>query len=154
MSRHRTDPGAIGRVALTVAAIAAVIALAGVGGSALFLALTSAPQRSSPSTSSPPTSSPSTSSPSTSSSPANSYAQTLTVKVIGPECHVFVSVPGGEVLIDQTLQHGESVRFDDPQLAVVLSDGGAAEVHLNGTLQRRGTPGLRLEFEVSKTPQS
>jgi hypothetical protein len=142
MSRHRTDPGAGGRLALTVAAIAAVVALAGVGGSALFLALTSAPQRSSPSTSIP----------STSSSSADSYARTLTVKVTGRECHVFVSVPGGEVLIDRTLQHGESVRFDDPQLAVVLSDGGAAEVHLNGALQRRGTPGLRLEFEVSKTP--
>jgi hypothetical protein len=132
---------------LTVAAIAAVIALAGVGGSALFLAVTSAPQRSSPSTSAPP-------SPSTSSSPADSAIRTLTVKITGRECRVFVSVPGGEVLLDQILQHGESVFFDDPHLAVVLSDGGAAEVRLNGVLQSPGTPGLRRQFEVSKTPQS
>jgi hypothetical protein len=123
---------------LTVAASAAVIALAGVGGSALFLALTA----DDPSPSALPASSTSSASP----------ARTLTVTVTGPECHVFVSVPAGEVLLDRTLQRGESVRFDDPRLAVVLSDGAAAQVYLNGVLQPAGSAGARQQFNVSRTP--
>ncbi|MGI8336026.1 hypothetical protein ACRYCC_39305 [Actinomadura scrupuli] len=140
MARHRTDPGGGGRVAMTVAASAAVIALAGVGGSALFLALTAE----TPSPSALPASATSTASP----------ARTLTVTVTGPECHVFVSVPAGEVLLDRTLRRGESVRFDDPRLALVLSDGGAAQVYLNGVLQAPGAAGARQEFSVSRAASS
>src|SRR4051812_26632267 len=136
MSRHRTDPGGGARVALTVAATAAVIMLAGVGGTALFLALTSASPRSAPST------------PSASQVVSS---KTLSLKITGPECHVFVRVPGGEVLLDQTMHTGEWARFDEPQLELVLSDGSAAEVYVDGVLQPRGTAGARQEFEISKT---
>jgi hypothetical protein len=148
MSRHRTDTGGGGRVALTVAASAAGITLAGVGGTALFLALSSASPQSAPAT------------PSASSAPATPSAsevvsgKTLSLKIIGSECHVFVRIPGGEVLLDRVLRHGEWARFDDPQLDVVLTDGSAAEVYLNGVLQPRGAAGARQEFAVSKTAQS
>jgi hypothetical protein len=125
---------------MTVAASAAVIALAGVGGSALFLAVTAK----TPSPTALPAAGASTASP----------ARTLTVTVTGPECHVFVSVPAGEVLLDRTLRQGESVRFDDPRLAMVLSDGGAAQVYLNGVLQPAGTAGARQEFTISRAASS
>jgi Domain of unknown function (DUF4115) len=76
---------------------------------------------------------------------------TLTVTVTGARCQVFVGVPGGDILVNRTLVHGQTVRFDDPVLNVVLSDAGAVQVAVNGRPRPAGTPGTRAEFAAVKS---
>jgi hypothetical protein len=83
-------------------------------------------------------------------SPSASTAATLAVTVTGPACQVFVRVPGGDILVNRNLVHGESVRFDDPRLSVVLSDAGAVRVYVNGKPRQVGNPGQRVEFTAVK----
>lgn len=71
---------------------------------------------------------------------------TLALTVIGPRCQVFVGVPGGDIIVNRTLMRGESVRFDDPRLNVVLSDAGAVQVYVNGVRRPPGEPGRRTAF--------
>jgi hypothetical protein len=75
---------------------------------------------------------------------------TLAVTVTGPSCQVFVRVPGGDILVNRSLTHGESVRFDDQALSVVLSDGGAVQVYVNGHLRPADPTGRRAEFTATK----
>jgi Domain of unknown function (DUF4115) len=78
-------------------------------------------------------------------------AVTLTVTVTGPKCQVFVRVPGGDILVDRSLAHGESVRFDEQRLSVVLGDAGAARVYVNGRPRTLGKPGRRVTFTALKS---
>jgi hypothetical protein len=71
---------------------------------------------------------------------------TLIVTVTGQNCPLFVRIPGGDILLNRVLVHGQSVRFDDELLSVVLGDASAAEVHVNGRLRPPGRPGRRAEF--------
>jgi hypothetical protein len=75
---------------------------------------------------------------------------TLAVTVTGANCQVFVRVPGGDILVNRSLAHGESVRFDDKALSVVLSDGGAVQVYVNGHLRPAGPAGQRAEFTATR----
>jgi hypothetical protein len=75
---------------------------------------------------------------------------TLAVTVTGTSCQVFVRVPGGDILVNRSLAHGESVRFEDRTLSVVLSDGGAAQVYVNGRLRPAGPSGQRAEFTATR----
>lgn len=75
---------------------------------------------------------------------------TLTITVTGAQCQVFVGVPGGDILVNRTLVHGQSVRFDDPRLNVVLSDAGAVQVSINGKPRPAGASGQRAEFTAVK----
>jgi ferric-dicitrate binding protein FerR (iron transport regulator) len=77
-------------------------------------------------------------------------ALTLTVTVTGPKCQVFVQVPGGDILVNRSLVRGESVRFDERQLSVVLGDASAAQVYVNGRLRPAGKPGQRVTFTALK----
>jgi len=63
---------------------------------------------------------------------------TLAVEVTGAQCLVFVRRPGGEVLVNQTLTKGQSVRFDGPPFDVVLGDARAATVYVRGRPQPAG----------------
>jgi hypothetical protein len=81
---------------------------------------------------------------------SSAIAATLAVTVTGRQCQVFIRVPGGDILINRTLARGQSVRFDDPRLNVVLSDAGAVRVYVNGRLQPAGAPGRRAEFTAVK----
>jgi hypothetical protein len=75
---------------------------------------------------------------------------TLTLTVTGPKCQVFVRVPGGDILVNRSLTRGESLRFDEPRLSVVVDDGSAARIAVNGELRPPGKPGQRLTFTVAK----
>jgi hypothetical protein len=77
-------------------------------------------------------------------------ALTLTVTVTGPKCQVFVRVPGGDILVNRSLVRGQSVRFDERQLSVVLGDASAAQVYVNGRLRPAGKPGQRVAFTALK----
>jgi hypothetical protein len=69
--------------------------------------------------------------------------------VTGAQSQVFVSVPGsGDVLLNRVLQHGETVRFDQPKLLVALGDGGAVQVRVGGVLQPPGVAGQPQNFLV------
>jgi hypothetical protein len=71
---------------------------------------------------------------------------TLALTVTGPRCQVFVGVPGGDILVNRTLVRGQTVRFDDARLNVVLSDAGAVQVYVNGARRPPGEPGRRTAF--------
>lgn len=86
--------------------------------------------------------------PTTSGTPA--AAVTLTLTVTGPRCQVFVQVPGGDILVDRSLQRGQSVRLDEQRLSVVLGDAAAARVYVNGHLRPPGKPGERAAFVAQK----
>ena len=78
-------------------------------------------------------------------------AVTLTVTVTGAKCQVFVRVPGGDILVNRSLPRGESVRFEEPQLSVVLGDASAAQVYVNGKLRPPGRAGQRVAFIAART---
>lgn len=71
---------------------------------------------------------------------------TLALTVTGSQCQVFVGVPGGDILVNRTLVRGQTLRFDDARLNVVLSAAGAVQVYLNGVRRPPGEPGRRTEF--------
>lgn len=85
--------------------------------------------------------------PSPSAAPA---AVTLSVTVTGPKCQVFVRVPGGDILVNRNFTRGQSLRFDEQRLSVVLSDASAARVYVNGHLRPPGKPGRRVAFVALK----
>ena len=78
-------------------------------------------------------------------------AVTLTVTVTGAKCQVFVRVPGGDILVNRSLARGESVRFEEPQLSVVLGDASAAQVYVNGKLRPPGKAGQRAAFVAARS---
>lgn len=78
-------------------------------------------------------------------------AVTLTVTVTGAKCQVFVRVPGGDILVNRNLARGESVRFEEPQLSVVLGDASAAQVYVNGKLRPPGKAGQRVAFVAARS---
>ncbi|MEV0408621.1 RodZ domain-containing protein [Actinoallomurus sp. NPDC050550] len=82
---------------------------------------------------------------------ATAPAATLTLMVTGPRCQVFVGVPGGDILVNRTLVHGQSVRFEDPRLNVVLGDAGAVQVYVNGVRRPPDEPGRRVEFTAVRS---
>lgn len=81
---------------------------------------------------------------------ASTGVPTLALTVTGPQCHVFVRVPGGDILVNRTLTRGQSLSFDDARLNVVLSDAGAVRVSVNGTPRPPGRPGERADFAVTR----
>jgi hypothetical protein len=75
---------------------------------------------------------------------------TLALTVTAPKCEVFVRVPGGDILVNRSFVRGQSLRFDEQRLSVVLSDASAARVYVNGRLRPPGKPGQRVAFNVLK----
>lgn len=61
----------------------------------------------------------------------------LYIRVVGESSDVFVRVPGGDVLLDQELQQGNSVHYPDNAqgLEVTIGDPSAVEVYVNGVEQ-------------------
>ena len=77
---------------------------------------------------------------------SSTAAATVTLTVTGSQCQVFIRVPGGDILVNRSLARGQSVRFYDPRLTVVLSDAGAVQVYVNGRPRPTGAPGQRAAF--------
>lgn len=75
-------------------------------------------------------------------------APTVSLTVTGARCQIFVGVPGGDILVDRVFSRGETARFDDPRLNVVLSDASAVQVYVNGRPRPPGPPGARVEFDA------
>lgn len=125
--------------------ISTVVALAIIGGYSLYFALdTASPDGkvSSQTASGAPSPPPSPTGP----PPA------VTIKVTGDSCNVFVGVPAGTVLVNEEHKRGDVLTYDEPLLSVVVSDGSAVEVTINGELQPPSQPGERQTFTVKKQP--
>ncbi len=75
-------------------------------------------------------------------------AVTLAITVTGVQCQVFVQVPGGDILVNRSLVRGQSVRFEESRLSVVLGDASAAQVWVNGH-PRPAPSGGRLAFTIT-----
>lgn len=84
--------------------------------------------------------------PKTSSGADPAAVPTLRLDVTGAKSRVFVRIPGGDVLLDDTLTHGRRAEFDQAALDVVIYDGGAVKVLVNGKQRPRGRPGQRVQF--------
>lgn len=142
-SRHRSDPAERGHWVLIGAMIATVVALAIIGGYSLYFALNNASPKgrvSAGTASVQPSSSPTTTGP----PPA------LIIRVTGDSCNVFVGVPEGVVLANEQHNRGDVLTYDEPLLSVVVSDGSAVEVTINGEVQPPSEPGQRQTFTVKK----
>lgn len=73
-------------------------------------------------------------------------APTLQLNVTGSRSRVFVRIPGGDVLLDDTLTRGRHAEFDQTALDVVIYDAGAVRVVVNGKQRPMGKAGERLQF--------
>jgi eukaryotic-like serine/threonine-protein kinase len=141
---------------IAAAAVALAIALLVVGGVALWGAMTSAPATPGPggSKADPPAASQSAPS-GKSKSPATSTVtggDALVVRCRVAKCGVFISsVPDNDVLFNGNLGLGEERHADEPRMNLVVRDGGAVDVYINGKLQPRGAPGKRKYYTIIKS---
>lgn len=127
-----------------------------VGGIALFGALTSGPAG--PQTTGPTATAASTRAAKPQETPQSSTPvrpPTLQIKVTGAPTRVYVAVPGGDpsgLKLNGLLNTGEVRRFDDARLDVVVTDGAAVEVSINGEVQAKGRPGQRQNWTAVREP--
>lgn len=114
--------------------MALALALLVVGGAALFNALTSKSSGPGPS----PATTGATSGSRKTRPQADPTAPPLQITVTGPPTGVFVKVPGttGAVLYKGTLSTGETRRYDQAPLDVVVDDSTAVQVRIYGELQK------------------
>ena len=163
MGRHRNDPLGHGRYVIAVGAVVLLLVLIGVAVFALRSALATKPSApsgartssaqshaatdagSGSAGSSAGTSAPVPDKASRSSGPAQA-APTLQLSVTGDRSRVFVRIPGGDVLLDDTLSHGRHAEFDQNALDVVIYDGGAVQVTVNGKRRPMASAGQRVQF--------
>jgi hypothetical protein len=125
----------VARLALVVLGVIALVALVVVGARALLASLDTAPPNPPAATSAPP------------ATPAR--VATLRIECVADGCpSVLVRVPGGDVLRGGEMAEGEVVSFYEPELDVVIEDGGTVEVTENGTPRPPGRPGRKEEFTV------
>ena len=85
-------------------------------------------------------------SPSAARSGGTTAAPTLQLNVTGTKSRVFVRIPGGDVLLDDTLTHGRHAEFDQSALDVVVYDAGAVRIVVNGRQRPMGKSGERVQF--------
>lgn len=74
----------------------------------------------------------------------------VSVVVTGAHCQVFVGIPGGDILLNRDMPHGETVHVDEPHLYVVLADAASARVYVNGLPKPLGAAGQRVTFTIPK----
>jgi hypothetical protein len=131
------------------------LALLVVGGVALWGALTSEPAAPSPGSTraEPPASTeaaPSSRQPQSATTSRTNEA--LVVRCRVARCGVFISaIPGNEVLFNGNLGQGETRQADEPRMNLVVSDGSAVDVFINGKLQAKGAAGKSKTFTIVKS---
>lgn len=115
-----------------------------IGGFALLGALTSGPADT-VSSSSVPSATAGVSTPEpTNDANARRPTPTLQIRVVGAPTKVYVAVPGSAPSIirqNGVLGTGEVRRYDDAALDVVVANGAAVQVTINGVLQQQGASG-------------
>lgn len=134
-----------------------VLALLATGAYSLYSVLTAAPQQSRTQAAASVTGSSESAGPRSggqrgspaSNAAARSRPPTLAIAVTGPRCYVSVRVPDGKTLLNETLHHGETVRFDRPALEVTVGDPGAVQIKVNGKPRKPARRGIDT-FTVSR----
>jgi serine/threonine protein kinase len=80
-----------------------------------------------------------------------SKAEALVVRCRAPRCGIFISSsPNNRVLFNGHLAQGEARQADEQKMNLVVSDGSACDVYINGKLQEKGPPGKKKTFLVIK----
>jgi len=154
VGRHRNDPLGHGRYVIAVGAVVLLIVLIVVAVFALRNALATRPSAPSGAKSQAATvgsttagGSPTAARSGASTTPEDAAAApTLQLSVTGAKAHVLVRIPGGDILLDDTLTQGRHAAFNQSALDVVIDDGGAVKVVVNGKQRPMGTPGQREQF--------
>ncbi|WP_158581500.1 serine/threonine-protein kinase [Actinomadura spongiicola] len=132
------------RVMVVIGLLGATVASCGIGAAALIMGMTRQ--------SSGPTPTEASSSPAGDAQeiPPGVADSTLTIRARNSVCKVFVSVPDGAVLSDETLREGEARRYDQPRLNAVIYDASACDIWVNGRRKPLGTPGERKNYTLTK----
>jgi hypothetical protein len=144
VGRHRPDPRGHARIIVAIAAVALALALLVIGGFALLGALTSGPADTVSSSSTPTAVASRRTTEPTSGANTGTGAPTLQIRVVGAPTKVYVAVPGSAPSIirqNGVLNTGEVRRYDDAALDVVVSNGAAVQVTINGVPQTQGASG-------------
>ncbi|WP_395107332.1 hypothetical protein [Actinomadura sp. SCN-SB] len=73
----------------------------------------------------------------------------LALAVTGTRTRVYVAKPGdGEILVSRVMARGETFVSDERRLAVVVEDGSAVRIRVNGKARPPAEPGVRVAFTV------
>jgi hypothetical protein len=59
--------------------------------------------------------------------------------------------PDNDVLFNGNLRQGEERRADEPRMSLVVSDGSAVDVYINGKLQKKTAPGKKGIYTIVKS---
>ncbi|MFI0482496.1 serine/threonine-protein kinase [Actinomadura sp. 9N215] len=132
------------RLMVVIGLIGATVASCGIGATALIVGM----MRESPG----PSPSESSSSPAGGGedAPPGIESSTLVVRARNTGCRIFVSVPGGAVLSDETLRVSEARQYGQPRLNAVIYDASACDVWVNGLRKPLGSPGERRNYTLNK----
>ncbi|TYK49284.1 serine/threonine-protein kinase [Actinomadura decatromicini] len=131
------------RVAVVIGLVSATVASCGIGATALIVGM----MRESPGPSPTEASSPAGG---VQDVPAGVATSTLVVRARNSACKIFVSVPDGPVLSDETLRESEARQYDQPRINAVIYDASACDVWVNGLRKPLGTPGERRNYALNK----
>lgn len=132
------------RVMVVIGLIGATVASCGIGATALIVGM----MRESPGPS--PTEAPSDAGSDAQGVPPGVDTSTLVVRARNSACKIFVSVPGGAVLSDETLRESEARQYDQPRINAVIYDASACDVWVNGRRKPLGIPGERKNYSLNK----
>ncbi|TYB46548.1 serine/threonine-protein kinase [Actinomadura chibensis] len=131
------------RVMVVIGLIGATVASCGIGATALIVGMMRESPGPSPTEASTPAGG-------VQDVPAGVATSTLVVRARNSACKIFVSVPGGAVLSDETLRESEARQYDQPRINAVIYDASACDVWVNGLRKPLGTPGERRSYALNK----
>ncbi|MFC4050353.1 serine/threonine-protein kinase [Actinomadura syzygii] len=131
------------RVAVVIGLVGATIASCGIGATALIVGMMKESPGPSPTEASSPAGG-------VQDVPAGVATSTLVVRARNSACKIFVSVPDGPVLSDETLLESEARQYDQPRINAVIYDASACDVWVNGLRKPLGTPGERRNYALNK----
>ncbi|WUH97487.1 serine/threonine protein kinase [Spirillospora sp. NBC_00431] len=131
------------RLMVVIGLIGATVASCGIGATALAVGML----RESPGPS--PTGLPPTTGSGRQDDPPGVESATLVVRARNAVCKIFVSVPGGAVLADETLRESEARRYYQPRLNAVIYDASSCDVWVNGLRKPLGSPGERKNYTLT-----
>ncbi|MQA87898.1 MAG: DUF4115 domain-containing protein [Streptosporangiales bacterium] len=153
--RHRADPKGHGHYLVGALGVFLLVVLLAGGGYTLHGALTTKPQTPAGSLSSGPQGeqepAPSSSVRAQASPDASgATTPTLALRVTGAKCYVKLETPDGRVLLDRTLNRGESFSKYSNELKVTVGDSSAVDVFVNGKKREAGEQGGIETFNVTR----
>lgn len=77
---------------------------------------------------------------------------TLSFEVVGEVAWISIGEPGKDPIVAKAFNKGEKASFDQPELNVLVGDGGAVRFIVNGVPRPPDPPGQPAQFTVRRSP--